>query len=247
MIDIHAHILPGVDDGASKMKESVQMLSMAREQGVTDVFATSHYSKQYPNIKSEILRGLCKKVERQANRVKGGKKTSEKEKRKIRIWTGQEIFYSEEVPQLLDEGKLMTLADSDYVLIEFSPTVSYSEISHAVGDLRMSGFDPIIAHAERYQCLRTDNRVADLISQGAYIQLNFRSIGGKWYDSTTRWCRKMLKNHMVHVLGTDMHNTRSRKPDTEAAVHWMRLNLKRSYVKRLMHENARRIIKNKEI
>ena len=232
MIDIHAHILPGVDDGASKMKESVQMLSMAREQGVTDVFATSHYSKQYPNIKPEIFRGLCKKVERQANRVKGGK---------------QEIFYSEEVLQLLDEGKLMTLADSDYVLIEFSPTVSYSEISRAVGDLRMSGFDPIIAHAERYQCLRTDNRVADLISQGAYIQLNFRSIGGKWYDSTTRWCRKMLKNHMVHVLGTDMHNTRSRKPDTEAAVHWMRLNLKRSYVKRLMHENARRIIKNKEI
>lgn len=246
MIDIHAHILPGIDDGASRMKESVQMLSMAREQGITDVFATSHYSKRYPNTEPELLRELCKKVERQANKVKKGEDTEIKRK-KIRIWTGQEIFYSDQVLQLLDEGKLMTLADSDYVLVEFAPSVAYSEINRAVRDLRMEGFDPIIAHAERYQCLRTEDRVTDLISQGAYIQLNFRSIGGKWYDSTTRWCKKMLKNQSVHVLGTDMHNMRSRTPDTEKAVQWMRLHLERSYVKRLMHENARRIIKNKEI
>lgn len=247
MIDIHAHILPGVDDGASCMKESVKMLMMANEQGITDVFATVHYSPKYPNTEPEALRKLCEKVQKQVNRAKTGEKASQKKRKKIRIWTGQEIFYSDQVPELLDEGKLMTLADSDYVLIEFSPAVSYSEISRAVGDLRMFGFDPILAHAERYQCLRTGNRIADLINQGAYIQLNYRSIGGKWHDSTTRWCRKMLKNQFVHVLGTDMHNIRSRAPETEEAVRWMRLHLERRYVKRLLHENARRIVKNKEL
>lgn len=241
MIDIHAHILPGVDDGASNMKESVQMLLMASNQGITDVFATSHYSKAYRNTDPEKFRRLCKKVERCTNRKK------DSDKKKIRIWPGQEILYSEEVPKLLNDGKLMTLADSDYVLVEFYPAVAYAEISRAVRELTMEGFDPILAHAERYHCLRTENRVADLINQGAYIQLNFRSVGGKWYDSTTRWCRKMLKNQFVHVMGTDMHDTKSRAPETEAAVQWMRLHLERKYVKRLLHENARRIIKNKEL
>lgn len=242
MIDIHAHILPGVDDGASKMKESIRMLSMASDQGITDVFATSHYSKSYKNTDPEKFRELCKKVEKRVNRRKGADK-----KKKIRIWTGQEIFYSEEVPALLNEGRLMTLADSDYVLIEFYPAVAFSEISRAVRELTMEGFDPVIAHAERYECLRTGDRVADLIEQGAYIQLNYRSIGGKWYSATTRWCRKMLKNQYVHVLGTDMHNTKSRPPETEEAVKWMRLHLDRSYVKKLLHGNARKIIKNKGI
>ena len=72
MIDIHSHILPGVDDGASSMKESLHMLSMARRQGITDVFATSHYSKAFPNRDPEKLRRLRDELMSRANRpVKG--------------------------------------------------------------------------------------------------------------------------------------------------------------------------------
>ena len=68
MIDVHSHILPGVDDGAASMKESLQMLSIARRQGITDVFATSHYSRAFPNKNPEKLRQLRDELMRRANR-----------------------------------------------------------------------------------------------------------------------------------------------------------------------------------
>lgn len=118
MIDIHSPILPGVDDGASSMKESLHMLSMARRQGITDVFATSHYSKAFPNRDPEKLRRLRDELMSRANRPVQGPEGKVKCKRPIRIWTGQEIFYSNSVIRLLEEGKLLTLADSNYVLVE---------------------------------------------------------------------------------------------------------------------------------
>ena len=128
MIDIHSHILPGVDDGASSIKESLHMLSMARRQGITDVFATSHYSKAFPNRDPEKLRRLRDELMSRANRPVQGPEGRVKCKRPIRIWTGQEIFYSNSVIRLLEEGKLLTLADSNYVLVEFMPSVPYSEM-----------------------------------------------------------------------------------------------------------------------
>ena len=154
MIDIHSHILPGVDDGASSMKESLHMLSMARRQGITDVFATSHYSKAFPNRDPEKLRRLRDELMSRANRPVKGPDGKIKRRQPIRIWTGQEIFYSNSVIRLLEEGKLLTLADSNYVLVEFMPSVPYSEICTAVRNLSRAGYAPVVAHAERYRCLR---------------------------------------------------------------------------------------------
>ena len=126
MIDVHSHILPGVDDGSASMKESLQMLSIARRQGITDVFATSHYSRAFPNKNPEKLRQLRDELMRRANRPVKGPDGKVKHRQPIQIWTGQEIFYSNSVIRLLEEDKLLTLADSNYVLIEFMPAVPYS-------------------------------------------------------------------------------------------------------------------------
>ena len=125
MIDVHSHILPGVDDGSASMKESLQMLSIARRQGITDVFATSHYSRAFPNRNPEKLRQLRDELMRRANRPVKGPDGKVKHRQPIQIWTGQEIFYSNSVIRLLEEDKLLTLADSNYVLIEFMPAVPY--------------------------------------------------------------------------------------------------------------------------
>ena len=97
MIDVHSHILPGVDDGAASMKESLQMLSIARRQGITDVFATSHYSRAFPNKNPEKLRQLRDELMRRANRPVKGPDGKVKHRQPIQIWTGQEIFYSNSV------------------------------------------------------------------------------------------------------------------------------------------------------
>ncbi len=141
------------------MKESLQMLSIARRQGITDVFATSHYSRAFPNRNPEKLRQLRDELMRRANRPVKGSDGKVKHRQPIQIWTGQEIFYSNSVIRLLEEDKLLTLADSNYVLIEFMPSVPYSEICTAVTEfVKERDMLPVIAHAERYRCLRKGKR-----------------------------------------------------------------------------------------
>ena len=149
--------------------------------------------------------------------------------------------------RLLEEDKLLTLADSNYVLIEFMPAVPYSEICTAVQNLSRTRYVPVIAHAERYRCLRKGKRLEELIGLDALIQMNYRSVGGSWHDVTARWCRDNLKKGNVHLMGTDMHNTGNRMPDTKEAMSWMRTHLDRKYLKKITKDNALRITENKLI
>ena len=92
IMDIHSHILPGLDDGAEDMQESIQMLDQAWRQGITEVVATPHYSFMYPNICPDRIRTLCREVQKRARQELDAD---------IRIIPGQEIMYSEDVVDLL--------------------------------------------------------------------------------------------------------------------------------------------------
>ena len=92
IIDIHTHILPGVDDGASNIKESLRMARMAYQQGITDVIATPHYSAGFRNVSPDHIRALCREVR---------EKASAEIKREFRVWPGQELLYSEEILEML--------------------------------------------------------------------------------------------------------------------------------------------------
>lgn len=161
------------------------------------------------------------------------------------VFPGQEILYSSDTRRLLDEGKLLTLADTRYVLVEFMPEVPYSTLFAAVRELRMAGYVPILAHVERYHVLREDGRIEELIHDGAKIQINYSSVGGSWYSKTTRWCRKQLEEQNVHFLSTDMHDPLYRSPDTEAAEKWMQKHLEPEYIRMLVHGSAREILEEK--
>lgn len=250
--DVHAHLLPGMDDGPSSMEEAAKMLEAAERQGITNVFVTPHFSPRFLNMDPDRIKKKCAELAEYRGCMRGQEgdgKASEKRnhghgKEPIKLWTGQEITYSSATLRLLDEGKLLTLADSNYILIEFHPAVSYSEIFKAVRLLRIEGYRPVIAHVERYSSLREEDRVEELSNQGAYIQMNYRSVGGKWRESTTRWCRRLLKDEQVHFLGTDMHNMQNRKPETEEALRWMESHLDKKYLDRILCTNAKKIIQN---
>lgn len=237
MIDIHSHILPGLDDGAGDMRESLKMLDMARRQGITDVIATPHYSGYFHNDDLQMIRKLCRKVQSQAEK---------RQQSGVRIWSGQEIMYSEDSLQKLQTGRLLTLADSRYVLIEFIPCVPYSYILNAVQNLTENGYHPILAHVERYQTLNEFEKMYRLKKAGAFLQINFRSVGGRWYDPLTRWCRQLLRAGLVDFMGTDMHNTDTRKPDTKAAAEWIHKKLSLSYEAEILEKNPRKIISNEK-
>ena len=238
MIDIHSHILPGLDDGAGDMNESIRMLRLARKQGIIQVVATPHYSHSFQNTSPDQIRSLCREVQEAARRQL---------KAEIRVWPGQEIMYDGDVLDLLERGGILTIADSRYVLTEFLPSAPYSYIQGAVRELSLAGYKPILAHAERYLYLREKDRVYEIRKQGAYIQVNIRRVGGKWYDGTTRWCRKMLRRRKIDFLGTDMHNIRGRRPETGAVMEWMQKHLSSSYLCKILYRNQEKVLRDLKI
>ena len=235
IIDIHSHILPGVDDGASSERESIQMLKLAAKQGVTAVIATPHYSPEYSSKSPDEIRKMCVRLEQKARVAI---------QPEVHIYSGQEILYNQDVPEKLEMGELLTLADSRYVLVEFMPWVPYSEIQRCVRTLTQYQYCPVLAHVERYDVLRKKGRPEELIDMGALLQMNYRRISGKWYEETTRWCRKMLKQKKIHFLGTDMHNTKTRRPSIDDAYVWMDKHLEPGYIKKICYRNQK-IILNK--
>ena len=237
-IDIHCHILPRLDDGSDSAKMSLQMLRMSIEQDFITVIATPHYSAQFRGASAPVIQAWCRKLENWIH-----KNWTEE----FKIYPGQEILYFQDMVDKLKTGELLTMAGSNYVLIEFLPDVPYSMVFGAVRELVMEGYWPILAHVERYGCMRQKGRTEEITEAGGYLQMNYRRIGGKWHDETTRWCRAMLKEEKIHFLGTDMHNTEERRPETREEEKWMNKHLSKRYLKNILYNNARDILTNTRI
>ncbi len=230
MVDIHCHILPGIDDGSQSMEESMKMIQMASEQGLKHFIATSHASGHFPESTPDTVRRLCRQVEEEARKtIDTG----------IRIYPGQEILYTADLADRLKAKKYLTLADSSWFLLEFRPSAPWSMILGAVRNLIMSKYHPVIAHVERYHALAEDeSRVRELLKSGARLQMNYRSLEGGWFDKNASRCRKLVKAGYIHYLATDMHNVDDRPPDTEGAIQWMRKHLDEERITALCGRNA---------
>ena len=234
MVDIHCHILPGIDDGSQSMEESMNMIRMAANQGFKCFIATSHASDHFPKSTPDTVRKLCRQVEEEA------RKTIDAQ---IRIYPGQEIMYTADLMERLDAGQYLTLADSSWILLEFRPSTPWSVIFGAVRNLSMSPYRPIIAHVERYRALAEDDgRMEELMENGARLQMNYHSLEGGWFDKKASRCRKLVKAGYIQYLGTDMHNTENRSPDMEGAMRWMRKHLSEEEITGLCGENADEIL-----
>ncbi len=232
-VDIHAHIIPGIDDGSKNNEESVAMLKQAYAAGITTVVATPHLFKGFSDYRNEDIRKYCKALEKHA------KKHIAPE---FRIVSGQEIFYREQSLEWIRQGKVLPIGESNYILIEFEPGIRYSAMFQALREVTMTSFFPILAHIEVYDCLREKGRVEEVRALGVLMQMNYYHIGGKWHDKTAMWCRSMLKQGMVDMLGTDMHNKTDRGPRTEKALAWIHKSLDEEYVEELTFRNASRLL-----
>lgn len=207
-IDIHAHLLPGVDDGARDWEESISLLKMAYDQGIRHIVATPHFTYGQ-NV--GVLQQLSIHLDVEAKAISEDYDVS----------LGQEIMYFENLIDYLDQGKALTLAGSRYVLIEFEPSDSLGKIQRAVRQLIQASYFPVIAHVERYKSLSCQEDLEKLVEYGAYLQVNSRSLKGGWSDQRARWCKKNLKKGIIQFIATDMHDTWNRPPDIKTAASWL--------------------------
>lgn len=236
--DMHCHILPGVDDGSRSMEQTISMLKIAYDEGVRLIIATPHYHIGRMMVTQDKIDSAMREL----------LPVVKKRFPELEIFTGQEVYYFSDAMKMLDEKKIKTMADSQYVLLEYSVDESFEVISSSIYDAITGGYSPILAHIERYICLidRLD-RVEQLIQSGAYIQINANSVSKDVEKGMQKFVKKLLKEKMVHFVSSDAHSDRSRAPRFEETVKRLTKYCGNSYCKDLLWNNANRIINNEEI
>ena len=150
-IDMHVHILPGVDDGAEDIKEMEEMLKIAYSEGIRCIIATPHHHPRRGKESPEVLRKKAALLRKSAHEID----------EHFRIYLGTEIFFGQDVLEKLKEGQILTMNRRNYVLVEFSPSEPFSYIKQSLQQLMMAGYEVILAHAERYRCLTDEPELAE--------------------------------------------------------------------------------------
>jgi len=209
MVDLHSHILPQFDDGAKSEEETLKMGKIAMEEGISKIIATPHYIYgDFTPSKEELL-----------EKVNWINNLFIKEEVDIEVLPGNEIYLTPEVPKLLQDGKVLSLNNGPYVLIEFPMADIPIYAEEILYEVRLLGYKPVIAHPERYgKIIENPNILKDLIEQGNYVQVNSESVTGKLGGKVQATVEILLKHNMVHFIGTDAHSCGGRPPKVKNAL-----------------------------
>ncbi len=236
--DIHTHILPGIDDGSENMDMTIEMLKKQVSEGVTDIIATSHYDTHHNLQDYDRIKALTEQVREEAAKISEN----------LTIYTGAEILYSRSIKQHIKEGKIHSLADTDYFLVEFYPNQGYSDIEEALNEIIMLGKIPVIAHLERYQAFfgRID-RVREVVKMGAYVQINTSSFIGGFFDKRVKFLKKLLQEDLIHFVGSDCHDVNSRAPMMEKAYNFLVKTAGKRQAERIVYDNPRKLTEGEYI
>ncbi|MDC7294847.1 protein-tyrosine-phosphatase [Butyrivibrio sp. DSM 10294] len=237
-IDIHCHIMPGVDDGSPDIDTSLQMLKIAEKNGITRVILTPHHKPMHHNVSPQhnvVYRDRLQKM-------------ADDNGINIKLYSGNEIYYSDETQADLENGRICSLADSDYVLVEFHPTNPYKAIHNALYQVQGAGFIPIVAHVERYSDVVSHPAyVDDLIDMGCLIQVNANSVMGKYGFGISHFTKKLIKNGLVHFVATDAHDTGRRAPELLECRKYVERKFGKGCADRLFYDNPMSVISNEII
>jgi protein-tyrosine phosphatase len=199
MIDIHCHLLFGVDDGAQTIEESIAMLCAAREQGVEAIILTPHFRHGMFSYPKEIILENYEKLKAYAKEIGIG------------LALGTEYHVDFGMVEAFLSGRCRTLAGSRYILCEYSGDCEYSYLYSTAQELVMRGLIPVIAHAERCESITADIESARRLRElGAWIQLNADAVLGHEGMAAKKFCRRMLKAGYADVIASDSHDLKRR-------------------------------------
>lgn len=232
-VDIHTHILPGVDDGAPTMAEAMALLRMAWQDGTGTVMLTPHYRGKFRKNTPRQLKTAFEALCTQAKQEMPG----------LELYLGNEAGWERELADKLDSGRVLTLAGTDCVLLEFDYECPRSQVENAALELTNRGYTPVIAHVERYSAFRKQKKLAEeMVGLGALLQLNADSVLGRQGFGVSCYCRWLLKNRMVHFIATDAHDVLLRKPLLGECFRWVEKKYGSEYAWALFRDNGQWIL-----
>ena len=228
------HIVPGIDDGSDSMKMSLEMLSIAQEEGIRGVFCTSH-SWYNPKGHEAYITSFYELQKRAKDHFPD-----------MKLYSGCELFcYPGNIEKniaRLKEGTLLPLGDTRYVLTEFCTDVTHEEAELIVNKLLENHWKPIFAHVERYPKLFYGDTIEAFLEMGCMIQVNAYSLSEEKSRDIKERARELLRKKQIHFLGSDAHRTDHRPPRVKVGVNYILQNADAAYAEDLLYRNAERYL-----
>lgn len=269
-MDMHTHILPGIDDGSQSMEMTVNMLKTAYAEGIRVIVATPHFGVRNPGLSLSEAKAVLSETQKVVADATPG----------LKLILGCELFYSDGIVDALARGEAPTLGGTSYALVEFSTSDSRDRIDRCVNEMLWKGYRPIIAHLERYRSLEGDiDAVRDLVDRGAAVQINCRSFmdgmpakdakeesvsqkkglaglfGKRGKESHTGfflerkgdWARALLSEGLVHFIASDCHDDSFRSPVYRKALETMEDCCSEQTLLDITKNNVIKLIRNERI
>ena len=235
LIDLHAHILYDLDDGARDRDAMMQMFRTARDEGIRQMVATPHFIAGANRYDLETLDG----------RLEQARRLLLEEGIDLTLERGQELFLDEHLAGELQAGRACTLAGTRYLLVEFPLTGIPADAESILAGLLEEGYLPVIAHPERYREIQQNPDVlTELIEMGCLTQLNAGSLTGRHGRTVGDTARTLLISEMIHLVATDCHSARSRSPKLRQAWHLVTQLLGENRAKRIFVDNPRLVLED---
>lgn len=238
MIDIHSHLIHGVDDGSIGVEMSLNMAKEAVKSGFTDIICTPHYMLGQYEISKEKIKEYLELL----------KQEIKKENIPITLHQGNEIYLEKEVIQSIQKGIISPLGSSKYVLVELPINQYMQGIGNLLYEVIALEYVPILAHPERYLYVQENPKlVYEWIQKGAYIQTNYGSVLGKYGVKAEKTLKLLFKHKMVHFIASDAHRDTSIYMQIEEAKQKLEKWTSKEVIERISNYNPACILQNTEI
>ena len=226
--DLHTHVLPGVDDGAPTMEYALQMLQNAVASDVTLLAVTPHCNGPYGqgNYLGQTLKDRFLQLQQAAKDIP------------VQLVLGGEVRVDEQLPMLLEQGKIPTINGSRYLLTEFSADCADEAIRPALQSIRQLGYVPLVAHPERYTAVcKTPGTVRQWLDMGCHLQMTARSILGEYGKTVQQTAAYLLKQDLVACIASDAHGINVRSNFLLDVYDHLTVRYSKQYAGCLLYEN----------
>jgi protein-tyrosine phosphatase len=225
MIDIHCHLLPGMDDGPDSLDESLRMAEMAVADGITHLVATPHASDRYRFVPEVVQKRRDEIQARIGDR--------------LQLATGCDFHLSyENVEDARANPRKYTVNQKQYLLVEFANFSLPPSLDDTLHQLQLHGMEPIITHPERNGLLRGNpKRLEEWVQRGCAVQVTAVSLLGRFGEAAQFWAEAWLDQDLVHFIASDAHNTSSRSPQLRQAYEVVAKRRGEQVARALFHDN----------
>lgn len=238
MIDIHSHILYGVDDGSDDIETSMEMARIAAQNGVKTIVATPHYIRY--DLEQDV--GLLR------SRIADFNIALKESEINIEVLSGMEVYITPDLIELIEQKKILTINNTRYLLLELPLNSMPNYVEDIIYNLRLDGYTPVLAHPERNMIItKQPDKIKRLINLGAIVQCNAGSIRGRFGSNIKDTAQYMVKQKLVHVVASDCHGVKRRTPRLTKAYTIVEELVGQEYADKVFKSNPSKIVNDMEI